>query len=412
MKKNLHLTLKRLLPGISLTWLLLSIYLLCLVGCGGQQNNIVGKWTYTSNKNGYDAFFYDLEFYEDGTMFTDSPFLMSNTFNYSFPSEGKLKLAVGGLGDVFSYSLEGDTLRIYFENEGYNEYRRSSTGSVAPTKERVFERATITPQPPTPANGIVGKWIYTSNKNGYDAFYYDLEFYQDGTMYTRSPFLLTNTFQYSFPAEGRLKLAVGGMGDVFDYTLEGDTLRIYFEKGGYNEYRRSSNGSQVPAQDQAGNLPNWLYQLQFNSIQPGVGMAGIKLGYTESQVIQLLGSPSDTFPVQDNNGQILFYAITYNSNGIFLGIYLNLNKLVENFRVYDKDFNKDHYMPTIANYPGATIGITREALIQEMGQPRSTNDHVTCPQSLGDRSTTTYKYKGVSLWVCKQNNLVYLIDVP
>lgn len=88
-----------------------------------SKNSIVGKWQYVSSKNGYDAFQYDIEFYKDGTCYIESPFLWSNTLDYSFPDDGKIKFLVGAMGDVVEYSLEGDRLILYF-GEGYNEYKR------------------------------------------------------------------------------------------------------------------------------------------------------------------------------------------------------------------------------------------------------------------------------------------------
>jgi N-acetylmuramoyl-L-alanine amidase len=158
--------------------------------------------------------------------------------------------------------------------------------------------------------------------------------------------------------------------------------------------------------------PQWLNQLSSNPIIPGVGLAGIELGYTESRVIDVLGKPlAEAFPVKDVNGNLLYYAVRYEYNGVFLGVYTTSDtRIAWSIRLSDSNFNKDGYIPLLQ---GITIGSTETQLLQSLDQPLSKEEHFTCPENLGNnRRTTTFKYSGISFWVCEDNKLVYLMDIP
>lgn len=158
--------------------------------------------------------------------------------------------------------------------------------------------------------------------------------------------------------------------------------------------------------------PQWINQLSSNPIVPGVGLAGIELGYTEEKVIDMLGNPAeDAFPVKDVNGKLLFYAVRYDYNGLFLGVYTTPDtRTVWSIRLNDSGFNKDGFIPFLQ---GITIGSSEADLLRSFGQPLSKDEHSTCPENLGsNRSTTTFKFNGISFWVCEANKLVYLIDIP
>jgi hypothetical protein len=59
---------------------------------------------------------------------------------------------------------------------------------------------------------------------------YDIEFYEHGTCYFESPFLMNNTLEYSFPEDGKLRISLGMIGEAYDYQIDKDTLRIIFQK--------------------------------------------------------------------------------------------------------------------------------------------------------------------------------------
>ena len=160
--------------------------------------------------------------------------------------------------------------------------------------------------------------------------------------------------------------------------------------------------------ESATTTPLWLTQLSKNSILPGIGMAGIKLGDSESTVTGLLGY-SEPVPVTSSPGEVLYYAIMYQYNGLFLGVYTDPNThTVWSIRLSDDDFNKAGYIPFVG---GVSIGSTESQLQSYFGPPVSTDQHYTGPATLADPTTTTYTYGKISFWVCS-NNLVYLIDIP
>jgi hypothetical protein len=169
--------------------------------------------------------------------------------------------------------------------------------------------------------------------------------------------------------------------------------------------------SSSPEATQAAAIPAWLLQLRNNPIQPGVGMAGVKLGDSERSAIDTLGDASIVpEAIKDTNGNVLDYGLRYSYQGVFLGIFTSPGtRVVQGIRLYDDDFNSLGYIPTAR---GVTIGEAQTQLVNAFGQPNSTMDHFTCPSSLTDRSTTTYTYQGISFWVCNANSLVYLMDIP
>ncbi len=165
----------------------------------------------------------------------------------------------------------------------------------------------------------------------------------------------------------------------------------------------------------------WLYQLKHNSIIPGVGLAGVKIGDTESEAIEILGKPvrfrhvegegKEIF-VDDRKGFVLHYALLYETDNIFLGIYTNRDtREVKRFRLHDASFNSNKFLPSVQ---GITIGSSVDQLVEAMGQPIRIKEHSTCPD-FGDPKVTSkarsYVYEGITFWICEANQLVYNMDI-
>jgi hypothetical protein len=88
---------------------------------------LLGQWTYVDNENGYDAFYYNIEFVSDGTfLIPDSPYLTVNTFEYGLLEGNRLRLTALGQSEIVGYELEGDQLKLIFE-DGFNSYQRKGT---------------------------------------------------------------------------------------------------------------------------------------------------------------------------------------------------------------------------------------------------------------------------------------------
>jgi len=102
-----------------------------LLSCSSRPKNpaeiLLGQWTYIDNENGYDAFYYNIEFVSDGTfLIPDSPYLMVNTFEYGLLEGNRLRLTALGQSEIVGYELDGDQLKLIFE-EGFNLYQRKGT---------------------------------------------------------------------------------------------------------------------------------------------------------------------------------------------------------------------------------------------------------------------------------------------
>jgi hypothetical protein len=72
-----------------------------LLSCSSRPKNpaemLLGQWTYVDNENGYDAFYYNIEFVSEGTfLIPDSPYLMVNTFEYGLLEGNRLRLTALG----------------------------------------------------------------------------------------------------------------------------------------------------------------------------------------------------------------------------------------------------------------------------------------------------------------------------
>jgi murein DD-endopeptidase MepM/ murein hydrolase activator NlpD len=155
--------------------------------------------------------------------------------------------------------------------------------------------------------------------------------------------------------------------------------------------------------------PQWIRRLTTSSIVPDVGLAGISLGNAEDTVLRQLGHPlRGPSPVTDMNGNILDYVLNFEFKGVSLVIGTSRDqRTVDGIRLFDKEFNRRGYIPRIKNI---TIGSTGAELVNAFGQPTSKDEHFTCPGH--NHRATTFKYPGVSFWVCEANGLIYLIDIP
>jgi hypothetical protein len=169
--------------------------------------------------------------------------------------------------------------------------------------------------------------------------------------------------------------------------------------------------------------PKWISELRHNPIVPNEGIAGLKIGDPEKKIQQLLGVPtkdsSDVivdgkYIIDNRKGRILHYATMYEHQKLFLGIYTEPDrKLIKSFRLSDESFNTAGILPS---FKGVTIGSTKELLTQQLGEPLATKKHDTCPDELREDKDSsgdaiTYYYRGISFWVCTENNLIYLIDI-
>jgi len=104
---------------------LLSVINSCSSNPKDPAEPLWGQWQYYETENGYDAFQYDIEFVSDGTfLILDTPHLSVNTFEYGILEGNRLRLTALGQSEILWYELEGDQLKLIFE-DGYNLYRRS-----------------------------------------------------------------------------------------------------------------------------------------------------------------------------------------------------------------------------------------------------------------------------------------------
>ena len=128
-----HMARNHTSQGLTKVILILLIFDL-IVSCSAEPKDpaekLWGQWEYYDSENGYDAFEYDIEFVSDGTfLIPETPYLMVNTFEFGILDGNRLRLTALGQSEIVGYELDGDTLKLIFE-DGVNLYRRKGTSSL------------------------------------------------------------------------------------------------------------------------------------------------------------------------------------------------------------------------------------------------------------------------------------------
>lgn len=90
----------------------------------------------------------------------------------------------------------------------------------------------------------MGKWKFVDAESGYDAFYYDIEFLEDGIFIINSPFLLINSYEYEILSDNQIKLSAGMFTEILEYSREENKLYLYFD-GGHNQYTKEGEQSKT-----------------------------------------------------------------------------------------------------------------------------------------------------------------------
>lgn len=192
-----------------------------------------------------------------------------------------------------------------------------------------------------------------------------------------------------------------------------------FQGGGGESTKKESPKKSVPKKKTSGTtareqivIPSWLRQLKDNPIIPGIGLAGIRVGFPERRVTDQLGAPTESGPVKSIDGRILFYRLNYKYKSVMLGFYTNPEtRAVRSMRILDTDFNKYGFIGISSQ--GLTLGISETRLRAILGQPYKTDRHSSCTgMGLGNSRASTYYYYGISFWVCDEGGMVRLIDIP
>ena len=155
--------------------------------------------------------------------------------------------------------------------------------------------------------------------------------------------------------------------------------------------------------------PKWITKLQTSPIVPNHGIAGVEIGFSIDEVIVTLGKPDEIREVEFNEGVLHHYSILYSYEDLILVYYADpSSKQIYSMRLMDKKFNSDEYIPSVN---GATIGDSDNELFKFIGHPKSIDEHDSC-DFFEEYRALTYVYSGIQFWICIQNNLIYLIEIP
>lgn len=154
--------------------------------------------------------------------------------------------------------------------------------------------------------------------------------------------------------------------------------------------------------------PHWAQQVGKNPIIPGVGLAGIELGFTEDQVVELLGEATEpTITIVGAQNEPLFYAFKYQykDSGMTVNVTVD-TRIVEYITIWDNDQIPEKFIPSIN---GITIGDLEENLKGMFGDPITIYNFPICP--LDSKESISYDYSGIGFEVCKSNSLIFQIDI-
>ena len=155
--------------------------------------------------------------------------------------------------------------------------------------------------------------------------------------------------------------------------------------------------------------PQWLIRLKANRIIPGVGLAGVRLGISDSDLTRSLGVGVGRGPVTTGDGRVLYYDTGYRYEGIYLGFYSTLDThRVFSISLFDADFNDRGLLPNVRQHAG--IGATASVVMSAFGQPISKRRNSFCAPQLSDVTATIFNYPGIDFWVCS-NSKVYEIEI-
>lgn len=95
----------------------------CTNTCRRTESVLWGQGVYVGHEDGILEYAFDLSFQEEGSLiFLGRPQLQSA---YVVIAPGRIKLSMDGSEEALNYSLDNDTLTLYF-SDGYNPYTHTS----------------------------------------------------------------------------------------------------------------------------------------------------------------------------------------------------------------------------------------------------------------------------------------------
>jgi len=129
--------MKSILLRVFAVVLLLSVLVSCSSKPKDPTEPFWGKWTYYDTEGGeeysyvydyeYEEFQDDIEFLSDGTVLIgDDPYLYVNALEYSLVDDNRLKFTTLGITLVVEFELDGDQLKLIFDDVS-NLYQREDS---------------------------------------------------------------------------------------------------------------------------------------------------------------------------------------------------------------------------------------------------------------------------------------------
>jgi hypothetical protein len=173
--------------------------------------------------------------------------------------------------------------------------------------------------------------------------------------------------------------------------------------------------------------PVWFKRLSHEPIVVGQSMAGLSIGQTEQETLQMLGQPTEfitSFGRGENVsslegylGPVLTYGLSYIHGRVRFHVHTDRDtrRVKDMFLTCEPPLDpRCRSLPTVK---GVGIGVTKSFLLREFGAPKATREDTYCFRFLSVREdhpqndATAYSYPGITFSACDATGLIYRIEI-
>lgn len=155
--------------------------------------------------------------------------------------------------------------------------------------------------------------------------------------------------------------------------------------------------------------PRWIRAVKSSVIVPGQGLNSVRVGDTQAQIADALGTGYSFTPVNDLAGRFLYYTMVYRHLTYTTTLALDASRRMTSMRLIDYGFGASGMLA--ATVAGVGPGSAQASVRAAYGGPQRIDAHFTCPASVG-ADAVTLVYPGLSVAVCAGNDKAFWIDIP
>jgi len=172
--------------------------------------------------------------------------------------------------------------------------------------------------------------------------------------------------------------------------------------------------------------PVWVEKLTHEPILPGVGVAGLRLGDSESLVLSKIGEPTTSVRQVIGNGREIFlddtlgkvgsYVMNYDFEGLSLVIVTDADqKTVIKLRLmcFDIPSGNASKCRMLPSYKGDGIGTLYIASADLLGPTTNVESYSGCRNPIipNTNDATMYLHAGIGFGVCRNTGVIEMVDI-